>query len=148
MSVNPEVRDYMGMKVVTADVSDSVFDVASKLIEGKVGCVVIMQNDDIAGMVTKGDIIKNTILSAQDPKKLRASSIMTTPVVTISPDNSLEEAAKKMSERRISKLPVIDDESGLLVGIITSTDIIRVEPNYVSHLKGLIASSLDHPFSH
>ena len=147
MSVNPEVRDYMGMKVVTADASDSVFDVAAKLIESKVGCVVIMENDDIAGVVTKGDIIKNTILVAKDPKKLRASSIMTTPVVTVSPDNSLEEAAKKMSERRISKLPVIDDESGLLVGIITSTDIIRVEPNYVGHLKGLIASSLDHPFS-
>lgn len=131
----------MAMKVVTADVSDSVLDTATRLIDGKVGCVVVMQDDDLAGIVTKGDIIKSTILKLQDPKKLRVSSIMTTPVVTISPDSSIEAAAKLMSERRVSKLPVIEDESGLLIGIITSTDIIRVEPSYVEYLKELITSS-------
>lgn len=141
MSANPEVRDYMAMKVVTADVSDSVFDVTKKMMEGSVGCVVIMQNDDIAGVVTKGDIIRNTILKLSDPQKMRISSIMNTPVVTISPDDSLEFAAKKMSERHVSKLPVVDDESGLLVGIITSTDIMRMEPSYVAFLKDLISSS-------
>jgi CBS domain-containing protein len=141
MSANPEVRDYMAMKVVTADVSDSVFDVAKKMVEGSVGCVVIMQNDDIAGVVTKGDIIRNTILKLGDPQKMRISSIMNTPVVTISPDDSLEIAAKKMSERHVSKLPVVDDESGVLVGIITSTDIMRMEPSYVEFLKDLISSS-------
>ncbi len=143
MSVNPEVRDYMAQKVVTADASDSVFDIATQLIVNKVGCVVVMENDDIAGIVTKGDIIKNTLLTGQDPKKLRASSIMSTPVVTSSPDDSLEDAARKMSERRVSKLPIIDDESGLLVGIISSNDILRVEPSYITHLKGLIALSLE-----
>lgn len=141
MAANLEVRDYMAMKVVTADVSDSVLDTATRLIDGKVGCVVVMQDDDLAGIVTKGDIIKSTILKLQDPKKLRVSSIMTTPVVTISPDSSIEAAAKLMSERRVSKLPVIEDESGLLIGIITSTDIIRVEPSYVEYLKELITSS-------
>ncbi|HYB04052.1 MAG TPA: CBS domain-containing protein, partial [Nitrososphaerales archaeon] len=102
MSANPEVRDYMAMKVVTADVSDSVFDVTKKMMEGSVGCVVIMQNDDIAGVVTKGDIIRNTVLKLSDPQKMRISSIMNTPVVTISPDDSLEFAAKKMSERHVS----------------------------------------------
>ena len=66
---------------------------------------------------------------------------MVSPVVTISSDDSLEQAAKKMSERHVSKLPVVDDESGLLVGILTSTDIIRVEPTYVEYLKDLISST-------
>ncbi len=131
----------MGMKVVTADVSDSVYDTTSKLIENNVGCIVVTENDDIAGIITKGDIIKKVIIKSQDPKKERISSIMVTPVVTISPDSSLEEAAKLMSDRRVSKLPVLEEESGLLVGIITSTDIIRVEPAYVEYLKGLISSS-------
>ncbi len=141
MSANPEVRDYMAMKVVTADVSESVFDVATKMIEDNVGCVVIMRNDDIAGVVTKGDIIRNTILKLSDAQKMRISSVMNTPVVTISPDDSLEDAAKKMSERHVSKLPVVDEESGLLVGIISSSDIMRMEPSYVEYLKDLIASS-------
>ncbi|MFI5420348.1 MAG: CBS domain-containing protein [Nitrososphaerales archaeon] len=49
-----------------------------------------------------------------------------------------------MSNRNVSKLPVIDDQSGLLVGIITSTDIIRIEPGYVGYLKDLIFSKSSH----
>ena len=141
MSANPEVRDYMAMKVVTADASDSVYDAATKMIETKVGCIVVTQNDDIAGVVTKGDIIRNTVLRLQDPKLVRVSTIMSTPVVTVSPDYSLEQAAKLMSDRHVSKLPVVDDESGLLVGIITASDIINVEPGYIEYLKELITSS-------
>ena len=129
------------MKVETADVSDSVYDVTEKMILRNVGCIVITQNDDIAGIVTKGDVIRNIILKTQDPKSVRVSSIMVTPVVTASPDDSLEKAAGLMSEKLVSKLPVIDDESGLLVGIITSTDIIRAEPGYVKYLKELISSA-------
>jgi len=140
MSATPQVRDYMGMKVVSADLSDTVFDVTAKMIENNVGCVVITETDDITGIVTKGDIIKNVILKSQDPKKLKVSLIMVTPVMKVSPNSSLEDAARQMSEGHVSKLPVIDDESGLLVGIITATDIIRIEPIYVEYLKGLITS--------
>ena len=142
MSANPEVRDHMGMKVVTSDASDFVYDATKKMIENNVGCVVVAENDDIAGIVTKGDIIKNVILKLLDPRTERISTIMVTPVITISPDDSLEDAARLMSERRVSKLPVIENESGLLVGIITSTDIMQVEPAYIEYLKDLIASSL------
>lgn len=99
------------------------------------------QNDDIAGIVTKGDIIKNAILKLQDLKLISVSSIMTTPVVMIYPDGTLEQAAKLMSERHVSKLPVVDDESGLLVWVLTATDTIREEPSYVEYLKELVASS-------
>ncbi len=139
-TVNPEVRDCMTAHVITVDVSDSVYDAAELIIGKSIGCVVAIRNDDIAGMVTKGDIIKNSILAGQDPKKTRVSSIMVTPVISVSPDTDLEEAAKIMSRRNISKLPVIDPESGLLVGILSSTDVIRIEPKYVEHLADLIKS--------
>jgi CBS domain-containing protein len=139
-TVNPEVRDCMTARVITVDVSDSVFDAAELIIGNSIGSVVVMRDDDVAGMVTKGDIMKNIILAGQDPKKTGVSSIMVTPVISISPDTDLEEAAKTMSRRNISKLPVIDPESGLLVGILTSTDVIRIEPKYVEHLADLIKS--------
>ncbi|MFI5420349.1 MAG: cyclic nucleotide-binding/CBS domain-containing protein [Nitrososphaerales archaeon] len=83
MSATLQVRDYMTMKVVEVDASDSVHDAAEKMMSGKVGCVVVTQNDDIAGVVTKGDIIKRSLLELTDPKNTRVSSIMSTPVVTI-----------------------------------------------------------------
>ena len=64
---------------------------------------------------------------------------MSTPVISIDQEASLEDAAKIMSERHVSKLPVLDPE-GLLVGIITSTDVIRVEPEYVKYLEDLMHS--------
>ena|SRR5579871_5644556 len=139
-----QVRDYMAMKVVEVDASDSVYDATEKITSNNVGCVVVTENDDIAGIVTKGDIIKRALMKLLDPKITRVSTIMTIPVVTISPDDSLEDAARTMSSRQVSKLPVIDDETGLLVGIITSTDIIRVEPGYVGYLKDLIFSKSSH----
>ena len=136
---SPSVSDCMAMKVTVVDVSDSVFDAATKMIEANVGCVVVMQQDDIAGVVTKGDILRNSVLKQLDLKATRVSSVMSTPVVSIDQDASLEDAAKIMSERHVSKLPVLDSE-GLLVGIITSTDVIRVEPEYVKYLEDLIHS--------
>ncbi len=136
----PQVRDCMTAQVTTLDVSDTVFDAAEAIIHHSVGCVVVMRNDDIAGILTKGDVIKSSLLSDQDPKKTKLSSVMVTPVISVSPDSSLEEAAKIMSNRHVSKLPVIDDESGLLVGILTSTDVMRVEPKYVEYLTDLIKS--------
>jgi len=136
---SPSVSDCMAMKVTVVDVSDSVFDAATKMIEANVGCVVVMQQDDIAGVVTKGDILRNSVLKQLDLKATRVSLVMSTPVVSVDQDASLEDAAKIMSERHVSKLPVLDSE-GLLVGIITSTDVIRVEPEYVKYLEDLIHS--------
>ena len=128
----------MSHRVVTVDVSDSVFKATDEMIKNNVGCIVVMKNDEIAGIVTKGDILKNSLLRLLDPMSTNVGSIMTHPFTTIESDASLEEAANLMSEKQVSKLPVL--EGGLLVGIITATDIMRVEPEYVKYLRNLIDS--------
>jgi CBS domain-containing protein len=132
------VRDYMGHQVITVDVSDSVFDATEKMIKNNVGCIVVTENSEVAGIVTKGDILKNSLLRLRDPVGTNVGLIMTRPFITIESEASLEEAANLMSEKQVSKLPVLQD--GLLVGIITATDIMRVEPAYVKYLINLIDS--------
>jgi CBS domain-containing protein len=132
------VGDYMAHQVITVDVSESVFDATEKMIKNNVGCIVVTENGEVAGMVTKGDILKNSLLKLRDPVSTDVASIMTRPFITIESEDSLDDAAKLMSEKRVSKLPVLED--GLLVGIITATDIMRVEPEYVKYLKNLIDS--------
>ena len=68
---SPSVSDCMATKVTVVDVSDSVLEAARKLIESNVGCVVAMRQDDIAGIVTKGDILKNSVLKQLDSSRLR-----------------------------------------------------------------------------
>ena len=135
-----EVRDYMRMRVVTADVSDSVYNAADILIKNDVGCVVVTEYGDIRGIVTKGDILRNSLLKSLDPKKTRVGEVMTTQPVTIEASTNMEDAAKLMTEKNVSKLPVLDE--GILVGIISASDIIRVEPTYVNYRRGLIEKKI------
>lgn len=137
-----QVRDYMMMRVVTADVSDSVYNAADILIRNNVGCVVVTEYGDIKGIVTKGDILRNSLLKSLDPKETKVGEVMTTEPVTIEASTSLEDAAKVMTEKNVSKLPVLDE--GILVGLISASDIIRVEPTYVNYLRGLIEKNVPH----
>lgn len=140
----PEVRDYMTLRVVSVDASDSVYNAADIMMKNSVGCVVVTEYGDIAGIVTKGDLIRNSLLKLQDPKSSTVKSVMTSSPVTIEASASLEEAARLMTERNVSKLPVLDE--GLLVGVISASDIMRVEPTYVTYLRGLIERNISHAY--
>jgi CBS domain-containing protein len=144
MAAVPEVRDYMTMRVVSVDASDSVFNAADIMIKNGVGCVVVTEYGEIKGIVTKGDIIRNSLLKLLDPKNTTVKTVMTRSPVTIEASATLEEAAKLMTEKNVSKLPVLD--AGLLVGVISASDIIRVEPTYVTYLRGLIERNISHAY--
>ncbi|HVB11968.1 MAG TPA: CBS domain-containing protein [Nitrososphaerales archaeon] len=142
MSEVPLVRDYMTMRVISVDASDSVYNAADIMIKNDVGCVVITEYGDLVGILTKGDVLRGSLLQSKDPKTTKVGSIMTSSPVTIRASVTLEEAAKLMTEKEVSKLPVFDE--GILAGVISSTDIIRVDTTYISFLRGLIERRVSH----
>ena len=137
------VRDYMSMRVVSVDASDSVYNAADILIRNNVGCVVVTEYGDLKGIVTKGDILRNALLKSLDPQRTKIEEVMTRNPITIEASATLKDAAKMMTERNVTKLPVLDD--GILVGLLSASDIIRVEPSYVEYLKGLIERKVQRP---
>ena len=84
---------------------------------------VINQDNAVVGILTRRDLQ----IAAQHFKEaqVEVSEVMHTPVITISPDELLSDAAKKMIDNRIGGLPVLDS-SGTMVGILTETDLLRV----------------------
>ncbi len=124
MARSKEVSDVMSRKVVTIEISASAFDAARKIMEHDIGCVVVMDKNDVVGVITKGDILRESVMKKFDPQKISVSKIMSKPVVATKPNTSLEEASEIMSKQNISKLTVLD-ENGKLVGIVTSTDMMR-----------------------
>jgi CBS domain-containing protein len=126
----------MSNRVVTVDISASAFEAVSKIIEFNVGCVVVTKQEMVVGLVTKGDILRRMVLPGLDPTVTSVEKVMSYNVVTVGRDATIEEASRLMSEKKISKLPVL--ESKKLVGIITSTDIINSEPMMVGYLNELI----------
>jgi CBS domain-containing protein len=124
LPMSAPVEKVMSRKVVTIDAGSSVFDAAREIMDRDIGCVVVLKAKKVVGIVTKGDILRETVMKRLDPTTLNVERIMTQPVLTIRPTNTLSEASNLMSEESLTKLPVVD-KNAELVGIITSSDIIR-----------------------
>lgn len=136
--MNPIIRvvDVMSNNVIKVNGSASVFETLSKIVRFGVGSIVVVRGQEVVGIVTKGDVLAKAMLAGLDPMTTSVTRIMSTDVVTITRDATLEEASRLMSEKKVSKLPVVEDSK--LVGIITSTDIIKAEPMMVGYLHELI----------
>lgn len=135
-----KVSDVMSTDLVTAGISESLNEAVYKMIERDVGCTVVTDGEAVVGIITKGDVLRKAFLKgvkAKDVSDVSVRSVMTRPVVTIGPDETLEEASRLMSLKHVSKLPVVNKSSKLL-GIVTSTDIIRAEPMQVGYLQELV----------
>jgi len=130
------VIDIMSNKVITVDVSNTAYDAVTKMLRRDVGSVVVKKDGKVVGIITKGDVLRKAVKPGLDPKKVNAENVMSKPVVTVDQNATLEEASQLMAKKNVSKLPVLKD--GELVGIITSSDIIRAEPMQVGYLQELI----------
>jgi CBS domain-containing protein len=131
------IRDIMSAKVKTAKTDSTVMEIVRKMNKFDVGSIIIL--DSAArpvGIITERDVLRKIVEPQLPPDAVKAMQVMSAPLVTISADVGVEQAAKLMSERKIKKLPVV--EEGKLVGIVTSMDIMRTEPKLISQLGELI----------
>ncbi len=114
----PRVADVMTRDVITATEDEDLEEVARRMITAEVNHIpVVDEKGRVVGIVTSWDM---AAAIAEGKKEL--SDVMTRDVITIEPEASVEEAAKKMDEHNISCLPVVEDDNKL-VGIITRGDI-------------------------
>lgn len=117
------VEDLMSRKVVSLDAGSTVFDAAREMLDHDIGCVLVMDGSKIIGIATKSDVIREAVMKRVDPQKISIKIVMSKPVVSVDSKDSLTDASELMSKHNITKLPVL--EKGELVGIITSTDLVR-----------------------
>lgn len=116
------VRDIMTRPVITADSELDVLAAAMKMGSANVGCLIVVSGQRPIGILTERDLVKKVVATAADPRVLTVGEVMSSPLVSISPDASLREAALKMLRSGVKRLPVISE--GKLVGIITDTDLV------------------------
>jgi CBS domain-containing protein len=117
------IADVMTKSVISVDSSITINEAAKMMEDTKVGAVIVMENNTPVGIVTDRDFAVKVVAHAYQittPVK----QIMTSPLFSISSDESVRTAADLMHDRGIRKLPVINDEK--VVGIITATDIVNL----------------------
>jgi CBS domain-containing protein len=118
----PTVKDLMTKNVVTIEAGKTVIEAAALMSENDIGDLVIMDNNVPVGIVTERDLVRR-VLAEGKSTDTKLSEVMTAPLKVIDPEAPIKEAARRMVNRRIRRLPVIKDNK--LVGIITAADFAK-----------------------
>ena len=101
----------------------SVQYAANIMRERNRGSLIVLDSNKPVGIITERDIVRRLVADARDPQEVKVKDIMSTPLITIGPEATIEAAAKVMYENKIRRLPVVENDN--LVGIVTTTDFAK-----------------------
>lgn len=122
---NAIVEDYMTIDMATINQKHSILDVAKRMVERNISSMALTDDKDrIVGILTERDIVK-VVTNGVPPDGVTVGSLMTRPVVSISKDSPIEDAARTMALNKIRHLMVKDPINEQIIGIITLTDLAR-----------------------
>ena len=132
------IVDVMVREVVTIDENVSVKEAVDIMNQFEIGSIIATRKGKAVGIITERDLLKRVVAEGKNAKKTKVKDIMSSPLIVIAPNMDLEEAAHLMFEKKIKKLLVIDQNR--LVGLVSLTDIARVQPEVIKILKELSAT--------
>ena len=128
------VKDVMSSPVVTLDEDATSNRVAHIMDENELGCVIVTnKTGKPVGILTERDLVIRVLSKNLKPDAIKAKEIMTSPLVTIEPDATVSEAARRMSRLNIRRLGVT--YKGNLVGLVSSKDILAVMPELIEMIQ-------------
>jgi len=133
------VEDVMVREVVTIDENQSAKNAARLMTKFGISGLIVLSKGNLVGIVTQRDIITRVVSSGNSPDDVKVKNIMTEPVIAVNSFMPLEQAVRIMFQEKIKKLPVVDRrESKLkLVGILSLTDVARLQPTLLEGLRTL-----------
>lgn len=119
-----QIKELMTVKPRTVKQGDSIVD-AAKLMKGEdTGVAPIVDGDRLVGVVTDRDIAIRVVAEGRDPQSTKVEDVASQNLVTIDPQQDLDEALRLMAQHQVRRLPVVE-EDGKLVGIIAQADVAR-----------------------
>jgi len=118
------ILEEKGAGVWSVSPGDTVLAALETMAEHNIGAVLVLDGDDLSGILTERDYARKIKLAALGSGDTPVANIMTTPVVTVVPTASVAACMELMTDRRIRHLPVVDDD-GRLVGIVSIGDIVK-----------------------
>ncbi len=117
------ILETKGRRVVSVPQEAPVLEVIRLMAEHHIGSVLVMRGPDIIGIATERDYARKVILQGRSSADTPVSAIMSSPVVTVSPDDSVPACMAIMTERKIRHLPVTDADG--LAGMVSIGDLVR-----------------------
>jgi CBS domain-containing protein len=128
-----KVRDGMMTDLVTASPWETAAEVARKMRDQKVGCVLIANEGKLLGLITDRELTIQCVAEEWNPKTTRIEEIMIRNPYTIAPDFEMAEAARLFGQHKVRRFPVVEDGQKLL-GILSVAD---VAPDFKAYFDGI-----------
>jgi CBS domain-containing protein len=132
-----------GGEIYSIGPSATVFEAIALMADKGVGALLVLDEGRLAGIVSERDYTRKVILKGRSSKEERVDEIMTRDVVTCSPEHTIEEAMRLMTERRIRHLPVV--EGGRVAGVVSIGDLVKwtisAQEETIAHLTNYISGS-------
>ena len=114
-----------GTDVLKIDTSATVFEAITKIVERNVGSILVTEGDKVVGIMTERDYLRKIAMQGRTSRDTQVGEIMTSPLVYVTPETSVDESMALMTDRRIRHLPVAD--GGAIVGMVSIGDLVKFQ---------------------
>ena len=141
MTTAHDILKYKGKTVHCVRPDDTVLAALGVMAEHDIGAVLVLDGDELAGILTERDYARKVVLAGRSSKDSPVRAIMTAEVVCVPPNRSIEDCMALMTERRLRHLPVV--ENGQVIGLVSIGDLVKAtidEQEFtINQLKNYIA---------
>lgn len=141
MKLVKHLLDSKGRNIISIAESASVLDAIKIMAERSIGSLLVMDGDELKGIVTERDYARKVIVKGRSSKSTQVGEIMTADVCTARIDQTVNDCMTIMTERRIRHLPVV--ENGKVVGLISIGDLVQAiiadQQQAIEHLEQYIS---------
>jgi CBS domain-containing protein len=118
-----EILDEKGGDVFEIDADASVFEAVQLMVEMNAGSLLVTEGGEITGIVTERDYLRRAALEGRTDRETAVREIMSSPLIVVTPDTTVDECMALMTDRRIRHLPVV--ENGGVVGMVSIGDLVK-----------------------
>lgn len=137
-----QILEGKQQRIISVAPDAPVLKMIQTLAEHAIGSVLVMQGDQLLGIATERDYARKVILRQRSSSDTPVSDIMTSPVITVSPDQRANECMQLMTEKHIRHLPVEQDDK--VIGVLSIGDLLKVvieeQQQEIEQLHSYIAS--------
>jgi CBS domain-containing protein len=137
-----EILKTKGGSVFSVGPTVTVYQAIEEMCNRNIGGLLIVENERLTGIFTERDYARKLILKGKSSKDTKISELMTANPITVSPESTIEDCMKIMSQKKIRHLPVVDHEK--LVGVISIGDVVKQimedQRSIIEHLEHYITS--------